>query len=108
LYKFERSSSDGIVLALYLDSVPAGECGGNEEIMSVGRFSARNVAAIYPIEAVEVAAERMAAHEVGAIMVVEDGKPVGVVTDRDRGMASFNIRRGGGIAIPRTTYNVLP
>jgi CBS domain-containing protein len=51
--------------------------------MSVGRFAVRQVITTDPEESVEVAAQRMRDHEVGALAVVEGRRPVGIVTDRD-------------------------
>lgn len=51
--------------------------------MSVGRFAVRQVITMHPEETVEVAAQRMLEHDVGALVVVEGRRPVGIVTDRD-------------------------
>lgn len=51
--------------------------------MSVGRFCVRHVVTVSPTTTVEEAAGRMAEANVGALIVVEGGKPVGIVTDRD-------------------------
>lgn len=51
--------------------------------MSVGRFCVRKVVTVCPDATVEAAAERMALENVGALVVVEDLKPIGIVTDRD-------------------------
>jgi CBS domain-containing protein len=57
--------------------------------MSVGRFCVRNVVIIHPTDTVEVATKRMADLNVGALVVVEDSKPVGIVTDRDLVVRAF-------------------
>jgi len=51
--------------------------------MSVGQFCVRNVVTVPPTITVEAAAACMATEKVGALVVVEDRKPVGIVTDRD-------------------------
>lgn len=51
--------------------------------MSVGRFCIRNVITITPATTVAGAAERMATENVGALVVVMERQPVGIVTDRD-------------------------
>ena len=51
--------------------------------MSVGRFAVRQVITVRPEEMVEAAAQRMLEHDVGALVVVEGRRPVGIVTDRD-------------------------
>jgi CBS domain-containing protein len=51
--------------------------------MSVGSFCVRHVVTVSPATTVEEAARQMAKANVGALIVVEEGKPVGIVTDRD-------------------------
>lgn len=51
--------------------------------MSVGRFAVRQVITVCPGETVETAAQRMREHDIGALVVVEGRRPVGIVTDRD-------------------------
>jgi CBS domain-containing protein len=51
--------------------------------MSVARFAVRQVITVHPEETVEAAAQHMLEHDVGALVVVEGRKPVGIVTDRD-------------------------
>ena len=52
--------------------------------MSVGRFCSRVVATTSPTENIRTAAQRMADHEVGTLVVVKGGgQAVGVLTDRD-------------------------
>lgn len=51
--------------------------------MSVGRICTRVVATASPDESVRTLADRMAEHNVGTVVVVENEKPVGIVTDRD-------------------------
>lgn len=58
--------------------------------MRIADVMTRDVAAIAPETTLKEAAERMRALDVGAIPVVRDGKPVGIITDRDlaiRGVA---------------------
>jgi len=51
--------------------------------MSVGRIATRVVATASPSETVLDIANRMAGANVGSVVVVDDGEPVGIVTDRD-------------------------
>ena len=51
--------------------------------MSVSEYCVRKVVTARPEETVRTAAQRMARHEVGALVITEDTKPVGIVTDRD-------------------------
>ena len=51
--------------------------------MSVSRFAVRQVITVRPEETVEAAAQRMLEHDIGALVVVEGRRPVGIVTDRD-------------------------
>ena len=51
--------------------------------MSIERFCTRNVVTVHPSATVATAAARMATENGGALVVVDDHKPVGIVTDRD-------------------------
>jgi CBS domain-containing protein len=52
--------------------------------MSLERFCRKNLICLKPDDPVRLAAELMAEHHVGAVVVVNDeGRPLGVVTDRD-------------------------
>ena len=51
--------------------------------MSIDRFCVHKVVTIHPSATVATASARMAMENVGALVVVEDRKPVGIVTDRD-------------------------
>jgi CBS domain-containing protein len=51
--------------------------------MSLERFSRRELIAVAPDTAVDEVAQLMRARHVGAVLVAEDGRPVGIVTDRD-------------------------
>jgi CBS domain-containing protein len=51
--------------------------------MSVGKICNRTVITARPDETVEAAAKRMKKYDVGALVVVEDNKPIGIITDRD-------------------------
>jgi len=51
--------------------------------MSIGRICTRVVATASRNETVRTLADRMAEHNVGTVVVVENEKPVGIVTDRD-------------------------
>jgi CBS domain-containing protein len=52
--------------------------------MSVGRLCTRSVSVATPDETVAVAARRMAEHDVGTLVVVDDEeRPMGMLTDRD-------------------------
>ena len=52
--------------------------------MTVGRICSREVDLARPDESAQAAAQRMAARQVGSLLVVDDAhRPVGIVTDRD-------------------------
>ncbi len=51
--------------------------------MSIERYCQRQVCTAQPRETARSAAERMEKDGVGCLVVVEDGKPVGVLTDRE-------------------------
>lgn len=51
--------------------------------MSLARFCRKHLAVIDPGATVLAAATRMREHHVGAVVVVADGRPVGILTDRD-------------------------
>lgn len=51
--------------------------------MSIEQFCIHKVVTIHPSATVATAATRMATENVGALVVVDDRKPVGIVTDRD-------------------------
>jgi CBS domain-containing protein len=51
--------------------------------MSIGRIANRVVATAGELETIVDAARRMAGTNVGCVVVVRDGKPVGILTDRD-------------------------
>ena len=51
--------------------------------MSIERFCIHQVVTVHPSATVATAAARMATENVGALVVVDDRKPVGIVTDRD-------------------------
>jgi CBS domain-containing protein len=51
--------------------------------MSLERFCRKPIATISPKQSIHDAAVRMRDQHVGAIVVVEDNRPVGIVTDRD-------------------------
>ena len=51
--------------------------------MSLERFCRKALVTASPDETVYEAASRMREHHVGAIVVVAEGKPVGMLTDRD-------------------------
>jgi CBS domain-containing protein len=51
--------------------------------MSVGRYCRRKVFTAQPDETVRATAERMDKEGVGCVVVVERGRPVGILTDRD-------------------------
>lgn len=55
-----------------------------EVTMSVGRICSRVVVTATPDETVREAATRMGRHDVGTLVVVEEGSvPIGILTDRD-------------------------
>ena len=51
--------------------------------MSLERFCRKPMVTILPKQAIHDAALMMRDHHVGAVLVVEDERPVGIVTDRD-------------------------
>jgi CBS domain-containing protein len=51
--------------------------------MSIGNLLARKVITAEPTDSLAKAARLMEQHTIGAIVVVEQGRPVGIVTDRD-------------------------
>lgn len=51
--------------------------------MSLERFTRRELVTIAPDRTARDAAELMRTHHVGAVLVVDGGQPVGIVTDRD-------------------------
>jgi CBS domain-containing protein len=51
--------------------------------MSIEQFCIHRVVTIHPSDTVATAATRMAMENVGALVVVDDRKPIGIVTDRD-------------------------
>ena len=54
--------------------------------MSVGAYCLRTVRTAEPAETARAAAQRMQAEHVGCLVVTENDRPVGVVTDRDIAM----------------------
>ena len=54
--------------------------------MSVGAYCLRSVRTAEPAETARAAAQRMQAERVGCLVVTENDRPVGVVTDRDIAM----------------------
>jgi CBS domain-containing protein len=68
-------------------------------MMTISELMTCPVEAISPNATVQVAAERMRAQAVGCLVVMEDGQPVGMITDRDitvrataRGALPFELR----------------
>lgn len=55
--------------------------------MKLNEIFTRGVVTSGPEETVSTVARRMQEHNVGAVVVVEDRRPVGIVTDRDLAMA---------------------
>jgi CBS domain-containing protein len=51
--------------------------------MSLERFTRKDVVTVGPDETVQAAAQAMRSRHVGAVVVVAEGRPVGIVTDRD-------------------------
>jgi len=51
--------------------------------MSIGHLLSRKVVTAEPTDSLAKAARLMDEHNVGAVVVVEQGRPVGIVTDRD-------------------------
>jgi CBS domain-containing protein len=51
--------------------------------MSVGKVCVRTVVTARPDETIDTAAKRMVQYAVGTLVVVEERRPVGIITDRD-------------------------
>lgn len=51
--------------------------------MSVGKYCVRSVCSVPPEETARAAAQRMQADGVGCVVVTDQGRPVGMLTDRD-------------------------
>jgi CBS domain-containing protein len=54
-----------------------------ESVMSVLKYCFRAVRTAAPEETVRAAAQRMRAEEVGCLVVTDQGRPLGIATDRD-------------------------
>jgi len=54
---------------------------------SVGSIFAKNVITVRPGDTLSRSAERMEQHNIGALVVVEQERPVGIITDRDIAIA---------------------
>ncbi len=61
--------------------------------MPVGSYCRRSVCTAHPEEGVRGAAQRMEKEGVGLLLVVEEGRPVGVLTDRDVALEVAAARR---------------
>lgn len=61
-------------------------------------YMTRNPVAVPPTASIEEAAQEMRAHDVGALLLLEDGQLVGLVTDRD-----LTVRGAANGADPVTT-----
>jgi len=55
--------------------------------MSIGKMFAKEVVTAVPRESLMVVAKEMERRNVGAVVIVEQGRAVGIVTDRDVGLA---------------------
>ena len=64
--------------------------------MPVGSYCRRSVCTANPEESVRSAAQRMEKEGVGLLVVVEDGRSVGVLTDRDVTLQVTAARRDPG------------
>ena len=53
------------------------------QLIKIKDIMVRDVITVAPQESVKKAAEIMNKNEIGCLIVVEDGKPVGIVTERD-------------------------
>lgn len=51
--------------------------------MSVGRVCTRTVITAHPEDTVTAAAQRMASYDVGTLIILEERRPIGIITDRD-------------------------
>lgn len=59
--------------------------------MHVGRICTKETIAVGPDDPISLVAQQMRENHVGAVVVHEDGRPIGIVTDRDITL------RGGGL-----------
>jgi CBS domain-containing protein len=64
--------------------------------MSIGNYSEKPVATVAAEETVRSAAQRMRLAGVGSLPVVKDGRPIGVVTDRDLALETICGRLDAG------------
>jgi CBS domain-containing protein len=51
--------------------------------MSIERFTRKEVVTAQPDETAAEVAEKMRSHHVGAVVIVDLGRPIGIITDRD-------------------------
>ena len=77
-----------------------------EESMEVHRYMTRDVQAVEPSDTVVEAARLMAERDVGALPVVERGRAVGIITDRD--IAVRGVARGRAQADTRVDEIMTP
>jgi CBS domain-containing protein len=67
--------------------------------MSLERFTRKDVVVVLPEEPAAHAAEAMLEHHVGAVVVVEQGRPIGMVTDRDLALRLIAAGRDGSTSV---------
>lgn len=75
--------------------------------MHAGTICTRTVVTAHPDETVEDAARRMAQYDVGTLVVMENHKPVGIVTDRDlviRVLALSDVQRTCAVRTVMSTH----
>jgi CBS domain-containing protein len=70
----------------------------NQAMKKLGTMFIREVVTAQPADSLATVAKLMAQHNVGAVVVAEQDRPVGIVTDRDLALAVC-----GGASSRRTT-----
>lgn len=57
--------------------------GSEFSMQLVGDICTRNVVTVVPSETLDKACEKMFINDISRLVVVEDGKPVGIITEKD-------------------------
>lgn len=73
--------------------------------MQVSEVMNRSVASIDPNAMIRDAARQMRDQDVGALVVMEDDQPIGMVTDRDLVVRAIATERGFGVTAVRETMS---
>jgi CBS domain-containing protein len=76
--------------------------------MSLERFCRKPVVTASPNQSLHEAALNMRDHHVGAIVVVEDGRPIGILTDRDLVMRAIVERRDAATTLVKDVMSRSP